>query len=201
MVLECFGLPGSGKTTTLHALLVQNPARFRLVRSGGLGERIAWCMLGLLRYPLLCAQFLHVMLQQASPLRRYTFHLWTMSLAETMKARVFSFLFPRITWCIDEGLTQRLISLSDVPGVESLERSMRGLFARHVYLIREGGTFARFTEERIPMSPRLQVGSEAFARWKTCSEAMLVRVKPHLHPLPPHDNPHGLEQDQRIQHE
>lgn len=168
MIVECVGLPGSGKSSFLRELFLEAEPRFKRVAIPNKGERICWFFLAGLRHPCIVARFIQASFQQSKILRRYVFALCASSLAETQKAAHLSWRHPKNVYFLDEGLLQRAFSCFSASEFEGVYALLRSMDHERVYLFFKGGRFDRFEkDEDAKQSPRIQAGDEVYKQWKT----------------------------------
>ena len=176
MIVECLGLPGSGKTSLLRALRAARDPSFRFVAVRTLPERLAWFALGWMLHPVVAVRFMACLVGQPPALRRYLFHLWTVSLAATAKAEACQAFCPRRILFLDEGILQRALSVCDAPAFPALEQALAPWLRSRACLLVEGGGFERFgTAHGASTHPRLQAGAAAFQRWEGAATATCQR--------------------------
>lgn len=168
MIVECVGLPGSGKSSFLRELFLEAEPHFQRVRVSNKGERMVWFFLAGLRHPCIVTRFIWASFQQPPTLRRYVLALCVSSLAETQKAAYLSWMYPKNVYFLDEGLMQRAFSCFSASGFERMCAVLRSIDRGRVYLLFKGGRFDRFEkDEDAKQSPRIQAGKEAYEQWKT----------------------------------
>lgn len=167
MLVTCIGLPGSGKSYFVRALVTVLPQVFERVVLTGRFDRFFWFMVGVFLLPSVAFLFLQAILQQPIRLWPYLFHLWTVSLAEEAKGAFLTRRFPKRLYVIDEGILQRTFSFADGALFPSLWSRALSVSWPHAVLVFSGGDFGRF--EAAPdaaTSPRVKTGERAYRAWK-----------------------------------
>lgn len=173
--VQFFGLPGSGKTSTLRALLANFPDVYRAIPKFSTGERLRLSLLFVLRFPSIGARFFFLLVQNPPRLWRYIAHLVSQSFAAHMYVSLHA--DAKQLFLIDEGIAQRLLSVA--PGTfsrsraERLVRMMEGLASPVVVM--SGGNFSRFVLEPDRMMSSRHALGEAY--YKTWSENLMYNFK------------------------
>lgn len=164
--IQFFGLPGSGKTSTLNALAEAFPDSYEHVPKFTKSERLGLALRFVLRFPIIGIKFLFLIIRNNPRLWGYVTHLVSQSFACHMYAikhqcNTKSFL-------IDEGVLQRLLSVAPRRFTErearKLTKNLSKLSSRVV--IMRGGDFGRFVFEPDRMtSYRNRLGPKYFKKW------------------------------------
>jgi Cdc6-like AAA superfamily ATPase len=156
---ECFGLPGSGKTTLIKELSSEKTNNYN-VQKISRWKRLLYTLFFIVRYPKISWFFIYNIFKNESLLYSYLLHLVSMSFAQ--------YVFLKKNTIIDEGVFQRVLSIypkemsySEAQKIINLLSKMRGKI-----LIFEGGDFSRFYEKGGVESMRTRLGAEYFEAWK-----------------------------------
>ncbi len=161
MIVEFFGPPGAGKTFLLRQLTATDGREVRvLARSAIMRGVLSYA----LRHPLSFFVWSVELLIHAQGLLRYKAGL----LARSMAARsVAERAAPESVLYIDEGLTQRLLTIFDAPLSHRHVRFLLGVTPLpEVVIVMHGGAFERFTTApNRTNSPRVRQGEAAFKSW------------------------------------
>lgn len=164
MILELYGLPGSGKST-LARKLVASSDKFIIINFINRWERYYFFILFIINHPILFSSWI-LFLFKNKKLFFYKFHLLSISMAKTQKA--LRYKKNDKNYIIDEGLVQRILSVSDVVINDSLFNKLLVYLScvdRFVFV--EGGDFYRFTQDSQKFnSPRMKFGQDYFQSWQ-----------------------------------
>ena len=162
MIIEFFGVPGSGKTTLMRKLLEAMPDS-REARAATRREIARGAIDFSIRHPVSFLIWSIQFCMHARGLFRYKLAL----LLRSMAARSHAERSDGVVF-LDEGMVQRLLSIFDTPLSEQKVR-----FLLHhtpmpdAVVVLSGGGFSRFTEAPNRFnSPRVQQGKERFEEWK-----------------------------------
>ena len=167
MILECVGLPGSGKSSFLRQFVLSCEFPLERVVLSRKTERVKWFFLGVIRHPCVAGAFFFACLKQPASLRRYVLTLCATSLAEEQKAAYLSWRYPKKIYVLDEGLLQRVFSCASPASFLSLYQQVRSIQPDHAYLFFKGGRFDRFEkDEDAKKSPRILAGKQSYEAWK-----------------------------------
>lgn len=115
MIIELYGIPGSGKTTLAKELVRRNKDRFIYLHSSPRREIIRLVPLFAIRHPRIAAFWFRELLRETfrgrrvSGLFRYKLHLLLITLAQYQKA----LRYQDKVIVLDEGLLQRIFSVYD----------------------------------------------------------------------------------------
>ncbi|MEZ4114053.1 MAG: hypothetical protein R3B65_01160 [Candidatus Paceibacterota bacterium] len=164
--VQFFGLPGSGKTSTLKSLVKNYPDKYILVPSFSRFQRFKLFTLFILKFPKISFTFLYFVFGNDKRLWKYILHLVTNSFA----THVYVLLqkSDEKTFLIDEGVFQRILSvlpkrLTDREA-KNLVQTLTKIPSR--VIVTHGGNFSRFTLESDRMiSPRNKLGEKYFKDW------------------------------------
>lgn len=166
MVLEFFGPPGSGKSTLAKNLVKRDGNRFQIVHISSFYERMRYCLYFAFSHPISVVYWLSILVRNSYSLElfRYKFHLLSISMAKTMKAKMTDGEIK----IIDEGLLQRGLSLfEDILDDNKIRVMISHIPVKCVYLVFSGGKFERFTTESDKEnSPRFRRGSDYYEKWQ-----------------------------------
>lgn len=158
-VYECFGQPGSGKTTTANKLIAEEgfakpPNTFS-----------KWYRMGVVvKHPLvvgvwLCFYFKGFLAHQSFRVLRYNIAVFTNTLAGV----VWCVRAPDGAYILEEGMLQRMLSNSDILLSEQMVRKLMRftLISEKVYWVRRLPERNRYGATH----PRAQLGEEYLESW------------------------------------
>lgn len=176
MLIELFGLPGSGKTTLAEtmrargAILVPTPSRASLARDASL----FW-----FSHPLLALRLLTTILQRAPHSVRYALFIngFVGYAARSRRARALS--RAGAIAVLDQGFFQLLISLDELPP------ALLKLFPRPDLLVAVTANVS-VREERMALrgwAPREELGHEVRLAWQQNAEATSYEALPSIEKL------------------
>lgn len=171
MIVECFGLPGSGKTTLCSELERYAPGRIVRLTLRGRVERALWLISGCMLHSRLALRLWRLIKAEPAPIRSYVRHLISVSFALTMKAHFAHWRRASSLLLIDEGMIQRLLSLTAQNRVDEYLILILPLVGSHGLVVIRGGSFERYevADDRY-CSPRFVQGKEAYDTWKRLAE-------------------------------
>jgi len=178
MIVEFFGAPGAGKSTLLKNLVASVP-HTREIKPKTRGEVLWGSLRFLLRHPVSFFVWMWTLLLSANGLFRYKLGL----LLRSMAARAYAEAASReTTVCIDEGLTQRILTLCDAPLTQKHAAFLLKMSPRPDLVVAlKGGDFGRFTtaEDRMG-SPRAhhKLTVEEWMRVVTTNTEVVRQVLP-----------------------
>jgi len=164
--VQFFGLPGSGKTSTLKSLVKNYPDKYILVPSLSRFQRFKLFSLFIFRFPKVSLTFLSFVFKNDKRLWKYVLHLVTNSFA--IHLYVLLQKSDKKTFLIDEGIFQRILSVLPKRLTETeaqaLVQTLTQISSRVIVI--SGGNFSRFTLESDRMtSPRNKLGEQYFKDW------------------------------------
>ncbi len=164
--VQFFGLPGSGKTSTLKSLVKNYPDKYILVPSFSRLQRFKLFALFILKFPKVSLTFLSFVFKNDKRLWKYVLHLVTNSFA--VHFYVLLQKSDEKTFLIDEGIFQRILSVLPkrlkVTEAQTLVQILTQVSSR--VIMTSGGNFSRFTLESDRMtSPRNKLGEQYFKDW------------------------------------
>lgn len=163
--IQFFGLPGSGKTSILNALVEKFPEVYERMPKFTRGERFALTFRFMRRFPVVTAKFAVLILQNNPKLWSYIAHLVSHSFASHMYAMRTKI---EKVCLIDEGVFQRLLTVAPKKFDERTAVKfvkLLGELHSNVVVMR-GGDFGRFVFEPDRMtSYRNRFGPAYFKEW------------------------------------
>lgn len=175
MIVEFFGVPGSGKTTTLKRLVRESSLKSQEIHIKGRIEVMLYLLLFVCIHPIKAIYWFYLLYQHSHGLFGYKRSLLLRSIALVMKASVCD-EEDRVTY-IDEGLLQRSLSLFEgymTPA--DVVRIYRYAIRPDVVLIFLEGTFSRYEDRHGQnTSPRMKKGKDYFISWKQQTEENVHR--------------------------
>lgn len=161
MIIELFGLPGSGKTA-IKKVLIRRDFGKDVVLNGTL-ERLIFCFVFAILHPLICLFWLSLLFtRDQKGLRKYKLSLLSVTFAKFQKAR-----FLKQKSIIDEGFLQRILSMYEHQLTEQeIKKTLKySLFPDKVLFIKGGG-FDRFLKEEDRInSYRYKKGEAYIENW------------------------------------
>ena len=171
MIVEFYGLPGSGKTTLSKRLAQKNPQRFIYLHTSSRGEIIKYGLLFFLFHPgmfifWLKELFVESQRKHFSQLFRYKLHLLLITIVQYQKAKNY----PKKTVLLDEGLFQRILAIYDRKiDSKKIEKCFANIPKINLLVICQNPEteFFRFKNSVYrEESPRVKLGEEYFKNWQ-----------------------------------
>ncbi len=163
MIIEFFGVPGGGKSTLLREMLRHMPDA-REIKLTSRKDVVKGVVRFLLRHPVSFFTWTLELVFNARGLFRYKVVLLMHSMA--VRAAAERLPLSQIVF-IDEGMTQRILSLFEVPlGKKHISFLLRKTPMPDMCINVQGGEFGRFTSapDRLG-SPRVRRGQEKLEKW------------------------------------
>lgn len=165
MIIEFFGIPGSGKTTTRKRLVskLKNAEYITVQSKVAVMGYVGLCIL---IHPRVSIYWMYALwINYRKGLGRYKLSLVLRSMATTMKARLLN-RKNRILF-IDEGLLQRSLSVWEhILEKHACESVIRHILVPDMVLVFCEGTFVRFTHMYdASASPRYKQGKQYLTHW------------------------------------
>jgi len=169
MIIEFYGLPGSGKTT-ISRTLAERGGKYVYLHTSPRFETIRLVPLFAFKNPgkalfWFCELFKESMKFHFGTLFRYKLHLLLISIAQYQQAQRNA----ETVYLLDEGLFQRILSIYETKKTrEDIERYIRHIPKVDIVVIAENKSteFYRFKESPHRYeSPRLHLGKEYFENW------------------------------------
>ncbi len=175
MIIELFGLPGSGKSTIIRSLVNNKIGKDIFIRNRF--EKAFYLSLFLMRHPIISFFWIkEIILQRHRELTSYKISLLFSTFAKIQKAS-----FSNNTYIIDEGLIQRILSIYETNLTEQKIKSILNyVVISDKILFIKGGLFDRFVFDHDKNnSPRFKMGEKYMKDWSVIltNNIMLVNTE------------------------
>jgi len=170
VIIELYGLPGSGKTTIARTLQGRG-GKYVYLHTSPKSETIRLVPLFTFKNPIKSLFWFKELLKESvrfhfSTFFRYKLHLLLISITQYQKARHDGV---ERTYLIDEGLIQRILSISETKiSIESVKQYLKHIPKADIIVVVENKPteFYRFKESpHRHKSPRLHLGEKYFENW------------------------------------
>ncbi len=162
MIIELFGLPGSGKTTIMRFLIQKSLGKDVVIKNHF--ERLFYCAIFLFRHPFVFSFWIYTVVKETPRgLVRYKLNLLLVTFSKREKAE---FLYKTPIF-LDEGLFQRILSVYEqVLTVEEIRKIIYYMVMPDKLFFIQGGDFDRFLKDFDKInSPRYKMGEEYMKNW------------------------------------
>lgn len=178
MIVEFFGTPGAGKTTTIKRLSSQHDLYWVQVRSKS--SVLVYATLFMCRHPLITIFWVDKLVRHGAGMFRYKAALFVRSCAITMKAHMVEKRHHLVI--IDEGLLQRSLSIWEtVFSEQDTHTIFNHIVTADTYVVFTEGDFARFTKtDDAHNSPRFKKGATYLQQWTPMIQSNVLSMIEHI---------------------
>jgi len=171
MIVEFYGLPGSGKTTLAKNLSQKNPEEFLYFHSSPRKEIIKYGFLFFLSQPQMFLFWLKELFRECLKkhflqLFRYKLHLLLISITQYQKAKKY----PQKIILLDEGLFQRILTIYEKKiNEEKIKKCFANIPKIDLLVFCQNPEKEFFRFKKSPYrgeSPRVMLGKKYFKNWE-----------------------------------